>query len=133
VKSLLLQVVRFGAVGAAATLMHALVYALVVANRWTSPLAANTIAYLCALGISFVGHRHWTFATEAAHAARPTGDMAALVRYATVSLLGYVLNAAAVAFIVDVLRADPMFALLPMLTIVPAIVFVLSRFWVFRP
>ena len=60
---LLAQLARFGAVGGAATAVHSVVY-LATTARGLTALAANFAGFACAVVVSYLGHRHWTFAEQ---------------------------------------------------------------------
>lgn len=61
------RLIRFGAVGLAATALHlGVAWGLGAATAW--PLAAvNAAAYATAVGLSYLGHRFWSFQSR-----RPT-------------------------------------------------------------
>ena len=59
------QPIRFAIIGAAATATH-LVVGLGAIAAGVPPLAANPVAFAVAFGVSFAGHRVWTFANAGA-------------------------------------------------------------------
>ena len=54
------QIVRFIFVGGSAFAVHFSIVSTVV-PLGVQPLAANVIGFLVAFGVSYVGHRNWTF------------------------------------------------------------------------
>jgi putative flippase GtrA len=126
-----LQYGRFGTVGAAATTLHAAMFAALIELAGISPLVANAVAFGVALPLSFVGHRHWTF--RAADGDRPalrsaTGTMS---KFVVVALLGVCLNSLAVYVITETLNLPYACSLPLMVSVVPLAVFLLSKFWAF--
>jgi putative flippase GtrA len=124
------QYLRFGLVGGVATLIHVLIFAGAIERFACPPLLANVIGFAVAVGVSFFGHYHWTFALEAAHA-RPFARLA-LARFAAVALLGLILNSAVVGLITGLLGLDYVYAIPPMILVVPVVLFLLGKFWAFR-
>ena len=124
----LLQYIRFGSVGLAATAVHVLAFVMLIELAATSPLLANFLAFALAVLVSFGGHRRWTFRAEAADLRDPK---AALLKFILAALLGLTLNSSAVYLITELLDLSYWYALLVMVGIVPLIVFLISKHWVF--
>ena len=80
--------------------------------------------------ISFLGHFHWTFRSQTADRGWRQ-QRTALVRFAMVALTGFTLNSLAVVLVVNLLALPYQYALILMVSIVPLIVFGLSKFWAF--
>lgn len=115
----------FLAVGGAAALVHYVTVRALVAGLGLAPLLANPIAWCVAFGVSFVGHRHLSFALQAAPMAR------SLRRFAVLSLAGLFANQAAYAAL---LRFTPLrydVALVLVLAGVAGATYVLGRHWAF--
>lgn len=123
-----LQVFRFGLVGMSATATHVLVFAMLIEVAATAPVPANLIAWVVAFIVSFAGHFLWTFK----EAREQTGYSAVtrLPRFLVVSLFGLGLNTTIVYF-VERLGLHYMVSIILMVTLVPATVFVFSKFWAF--
>ena len=66
-QSLARETGRFGIVGVASTLTHAGVALLAHALPGMTPTLANFTGFGVALTVSYLGHYHWTFASEAPH------------------------------------------------------------------
>jgi putative flippase GtrA len=123
VPALVLQLVRFGLVGATNTALTLAAYALLVAMHAPVPLAA-AVGWGVGAVNGYLLNRAWTF-RGAARGAVPAA------RYVAVQLMGSALNAALVAIAVGhehLPRLTGELAVLPPVTI---LTFVLCRGWVF--
>lgn len=126
----LLRIIRFGLVGGLATLVHASVYAGLAGSEIVAPLIANLIAFAVAVSVSFIGHLYWTFHDHAAgYSAAERGR--ALGRFIVTATIGLGLNSCFVWLVVDVLRLSPLMAVIPMVTLSPAVVYLLGKHWAF--
>lgn len=114
------QIGSFGLVGVAATLLHAAVFSISTTALQIEPQLANVIAFLCALPVSYIGNMYLTF-----------GRRPKLSRFLVTAFAGYALNAANV-HAVQALDLPSLWAVPGMIVIVPALLFLLSLFWVFR-
>lgn len=126
---LILQYVRFGAVGLVSTSTHVLMFTAFIELACLAPLLANLAAFGIALLVSFVGHFHWTFRTEIENSERKAG--LALARFTAVAITGLLLNSLAVYFIVDLLSLAYPYAIALMISVVPLVLFLLGKFWAF--
>ena len=127
---LLAQGVRFGIVGLLATGVHIMVCIGCIEILGIAPLWANFPAFLVALIASFIGHFSWTFRMqhrELGGCWRPV-----LLKFALVSCFGLGLNTLAVYLIVNLLGYPYMYAVVLMVTVVPAAIFLLQKFWAFN-
>jgi putative flippase GtrA len=121
-RDLVSQIARFGAVGICATLTSYLV-ALLAASL-VSPFLANGLGYLGGVGVSYFGHRRFTFRSTRRHAS-------AFPRFAVASLCGLAASYAALA--VALARGLPTWtALLVSVGVVPLVSFLVMRAWVFK-
>ncbi len=124
------QALRFGLVGLLATGLHVGVFITLIEWAGFTPLLSNLWAWLLAFGLSFFGHFHWTFAHDASN--RTARD--ALPRFLLVSLFGLGLNSCIVILVVNLADWPYGFAAALMATVVPATLFVISKWWAFaRP
>lgn len=114
------QIASFGLVGVAATLLHVAVFSISTEALQIEPQVANVIAFLSSLPVSYAGNMHLTF-----------GRRPKLVRFLVTAFAGYTLNAVNV-HAVQTLGLPSLWAVPGMMVIVPALLFLLSRFWVFR-
>ena len=123
VPELLRTLFRFGIVGITAAGVHAGIFlALVEMFNW-SGLAANIAGFALAFVVSYLGQSRFTFGIA--------GPPGAVLRFLATALTGLVLNAASAWLIVDILERSPYWVLPFLLVIVPAITFLMMRFWVF--
>lgn len=118
------QLARFGVVGIAAMAVHWIVVAVIV-PLGIVPLIANIIGFAVAFNVSYIGHRNWTFASEAGHATT-------LTRFLGVSITSFMLNEAMYSLLLRYTALDYRIALFIVLVAVAALTFVLSRYWAFR-
>jgi putative flippase GtrA len=122
----LIELLRFGAVGGIATLVHALGYLLALSVL--APQAANFAGFAGAVAFSYFGHRYFSFKAQDARDARPKSGL----RFVIVSAIGYALNAGLVQMSDKVLGAPELgFWFIALVT--PVVTFLLLKFWVFRP
>lgn len=125
-----LQYCRFGAVGLLATGIHAAVFLALVSAMPTAPLMANFLAFCVAISVSFSGHFTWTFCADRSGLSR-WEKVCIFRRFAVVALLGLALNTGTVFLITDVFLWPPAYAAVPMVTVVPSISFLASKYWAF--
>ena len=118
------QIVRFGLVGIVATATHAGVAIALVEAASLPFLWANALAYGCAVGVSYAGHRGWTFSAKGAHRVQ-------LPRFIAVSLGGLGLAQAIGWGVHDALGLPYGVALACVVVGVPTATFTAHRFWVF--
>lgn len=117
------QVSRFGAVGVVAAAAHALLFAALVESGIPG-LLANSMAFCCAFFVSYAGHSRWTFA-------RAEGRRVELGRFGLTTMFGFLLNSVLAFVFVDLVGGSPWVAGLLMVTVTPAMIFILLRLWVF--
>lgn len=128
----IIRIMRFSAVGLLATLVHACVYAALVAMTEVLPLMANAIAFAAAVGMSFFGHAFWTFNHGMAqqvrrNISRPLG------RFLAVSITTLALSNFLVYTVTEGFGLHPLLAIIPMISIVPVSTYLLLKLWVFVP
>lgn len=127
---IVVQYAQFGAVGLTAAATHVLIYSAGIAWASLTPLAANTLAFAVAVLVSFFGHSRLAFRKQMAGQAKRQ-QRAALLRFVVVALVGFALNSLAVHLCVNILGWSDLSPVVFMLTVVPLIVFILSKLWVF--
>lgn len=123
----LAQLARFGVVGLLATAVHAGVYIGTVKPLLLTPLPANFAGFGCAFILSFLGHRHWTFAAQAAG----TPAAGSLARFLATALLGLASNSCITWLLVERLGLPSESALAGILFVTPLLTFACSKYWVF--
>lgn len=119
------QVFRFGVVGVCATLTHVGVVLALVEGGLAEPFWANVVAFTAAVFVTYFGNHGWTFRLAGGHVRH-------FPRFLPVALGGLAMNQGIVYLIVRVLAWDYRIALALVVTVVPAITFVLNRQWAFR-
>jgi len=124
-RPLVQQVPLFAVVGVAATATH--VAAALAARELAhlSPLAANLVGYLCAVGVSYLGNARFTFRRAVWHGPQ-------FVRFVGVSLIGLALTQGLTWLLVEQLDWPFGAGLAIVAVAVPALSFVLQRIWAFR-
>ncbi|WP_229418666.1 GtrA family protein [Pseudoduganella flava] len=88
-------------------------------------LHANVLGFLCAFPVSYLGHRHATFA------ATGVPHHLAMRRFFATAVLGFLVNEGLLALLVTATRLDYRAALVIVLGTVAALTFVLARCWAF--
>jgi putative flippase GtrA len=118
------RVVKFGMVGVLATLVHYGTAMALVSLRFTDLVAANVFGWLVALLVSWLGHRHFTFA-------KAEFKSASRLLFALVSLTAIAVSSA-IAHLVELWNVPPSIGLLVAIAVIPAVTFIGHRFLVFR-
>lgn len=116
------RVARFGVVGVVATLVHVAVAFAALAV--VGPVGAAVIGFLAANGVSYAGHRLWTFRETQ----RSVVDGA--WRHLVVSAFGMGINVATVACL-DYLGAPAQAAVLAGALVAPPLTYLGARHWAF--
>ena len=115
----------FVVVGVAATGCQ--VGVTLAAQRWlgAGPILASLVGYAAAVGVSYLGNSRFTFRRPALHGPQ-------FVRFATISLTGLGINLATVYVCTHALGWPLWLAMAPVVMVVPASTFLMSKFWAFR-
>ena len=94
---------------------------------------ANVLAFSLAVVLSYFGHSRFTFRPAAGveTAGGPIGDRRAFARFTVAAGTGLALNSAAAFLIVDYLGYPYVWAIAAMLLVVPLVVFLIAKLWVF--
>lgn len=116
--------VRFGLVGSLATVLHVAILWMLLSETFLSVLMANTIAFICAFGVSFSGNYFWTFGT-------PGSPKRAMLRFLTISVIAFLINSVLLGMIIEFDWLDPLQAAISAATAIPAFTFFASRYWGF--
>lgn len=123
-KALTWEAVRFAFVGGAATGAHAVLYAILISAGFT-PQLGNLAAFMCAFLISLLGHAYVTFPDKT----RSRRLIDAARKLAVVAIAGFCLNALFVFIITGIIRTEPLYALIFMVFVTPALTFLALKFW----
>jgi putative flippase GtrA len=124
-RPLLQQVPLFAIVGAAATLTHVVAALAVRELAGLSPMQANFVGYLAAVGVSYLGNARFTFRRAVLHGPQ-------FVRFVVVSLAGLALTQGLTWLLVEQMGWSFSAGLAVVAVAVPALSFVLQRLWAFR-
>jgi putative flippase GtrA len=120
------QLARFGIVGLSAAVVHFSVVVLLVESHHMQPLIANIIGFCTAFQISYWGHRQWTFnGTTQKHTI-------AFPRLLLVSVLAFIANEGMFYLLMEQFALPYPVALILVLSILPLVVFVVNKLWVFE-
>jgi putative flippase GtrA len=115
------EIIRFGAVGGAATITHLMAAAVFTKLfRDLDAVGINTLAFCVAFIVSYAGHRYVTFGKEGSPA-----------KFFITSLTGLAINNAVVYLASSIVEAK-LLAITIGTMIAPIAVFFLSKYWVFR-
>ena len=121
------QVVRYTITGGLVTALAAAFYWVLATFLAVAPLLANFVAYLVAVASGYVMHSRWSFKGHGRRddITRTTG------RFFIVSLVSLGLNSLWVWLLTGLLAGPTWWPVIPMLTVTPAVTFLLNRHWVF--
>jgi putative flippase GtrA len=119
------EFVRFGLVGCLATITHVAVFYATERGLDLHPTLATTVAFFCAVGVSYSLNRSWTFRVAADHARH-------LPRFVSIALACAVLNATIMHVGVELLGWSPTACLAIIILVLPGLSFGLQRQWGFR-
>nr|WP_321440049.1 GtrA family protein [uncultured Hyphomonas sp.] len=120
------RIMRFGIVGVAATLTHALVLWLAVEFGGIRPTFATLLGFFTAFCVSYLGHYNFTFRSSEPHSK-------ALPAFAFAAGTGAILNALIFSIMTDVFSAPYWHAFAVTIVMVPPVVYILSRSLAFAP
>ena len=116
------QLNRFVLIGAIATFVHLFVSRAILLYQANLPeLVVNSLAFVVAFFISFLGHRHFTFKVQ--------GSM---IKFLSVSLLGFLVNNTLLFYIVKAQFLSGWDAILLSTLSIPILTYLLAKLWVFR-
>ena len=125
-RQVLRQMPKFFAVGGGATAVHVAAALSFNGLAGIAPLWANVMAFFVASAVSYFGNWFWTFDAASRHGL-------AAPRFLALSLSCFAVNQAIVYAVVEWLGRPLWLAMIPVVIVVPAFGFWLSRSWVFLP
>lgn len=88
-------------------------------------LAANTLAFFLALGVSYAGNYLWTFGS-------PGNPRRALLRFFTIAVFALSVNSLMLALLTHYSWLDPLTAATISAAVIPLISYLFSKLWVFE-
>lgn len=121
-----LEIIRFGSVGLAVTLIHAVIYLALVSNNIFNIVDANIIGFIVAFVFSWIGHHYWTFKESNVSATK------SFIKFVLVALLGLASNILLTILFVDTLSFPKQSGVLPIVFITPTLIYLISKYWAFR-
>ncbi|GGO96264.1 putative flippase GtrA [Stakelama pacifica] len=123
------QLIRFGIVGGISTLVYALVYLPLV--TWVMPegwaVGAVPFAFAVAVAVGFPLHSMWSFK---GHGTRKR-DGSQQMKFIVVQGSGLVMNMGFTWLLVDLGGLADWAPLVPAVTVIPLVTFLINRHWVF--
>lgn len=124
-KALLLQIATFGAAGVVATLVHVVIGVSLNRLVGLTPFTANLIAFPAATCVTLLSNSRLTFRGHG-------GGAASFAKGLATVLFGLALNQLIVVVVVNQLGFPYEAALVVIIAAVPAVTFLLFKFWAFR-
>ena len=121
------QLVRYGAIGAAITILGQAVYYVLAETRTTSPLVAIAIAWIVGVVVGYFAHGWISFR---GHGERDDHTRIG-ARFVAVNVVGYVLNSFWVWLLVERLDGPTWWPIVPNIVLTPLMTFVLHRRWTY--
>lgn len=118
------EVVVFGIVGVCATLAHYFVASALSSALGISIFWCNLFGFLFAFSVSYFGHYHLSFRSDAPHAK-------ALPKFALTALLGFLVNNAALLALVWSAGEERIGFIAIAMVFSAGTVFIVSKFWSF--
>lgn len=115
----------FFVVGMLATLIHIIVFTILVESSFIAPAIASVPAFLVVLLFSYTANHKWTFQAFGLHHIY-------LPKFALVSISGLSLNVLITYTTVDLLHLWYGFSLAFVLIVVPAMTYLINRNWTYK-
>lgn len=120
-----IQVSRYSLIGVVAASVHYFV-AITCAWYWNWSISfTNVIAFLCAVWISFLGHRYFTFKEQ-----RSTSQKSC-TKFFTVAILGFVFNETTLVFLNNLKLFSVQVNLFLAIAATAALTFILNKHFTF--
>jgi putative flippase GtrA len=118
------QIFVFGLVGVTATVVHYL--AALFAHEWLTLglYTANLCGYLCAFGVSYIGHGRFTF--------RATLDAPTFLRFILTSVFTLTVSEVLLGLLESRAGLPHRISLAAAALVIPPMSFLLNKFWVYR-
>lgn len=118
------EIIAFGLVGGLATVTHYV--CAMISNEWLAVelYLANLIGYLCAVGVSFIGHSKMTFQMDMSRALFRRFFLMSVATFGFSELLLWCLETG--------LELPARIVMLVVVITIPVISYLLNKFWVYR-
>jgi len=121
------QLVRYVAAGLGVTLFSVLVYSAAATLLHVRPLLANSLSWICGVGVGYAVHSRWSFAAD-----KDKGEGVMVVRFLMASGFALALNSFWVWVATGLLHLPPLAPVPAMMFVTPLASFLLNRYWVFE-
>lgn len=118
------QISRFGVVGIISMLCHGVSLAFWIEIIGFSPVVSNSIAFLTAFSISYLGHYNWTFSSDSDHAT-------SLPRFFVIAASGFLINGIIMDVATNKYDLHYSWGFLIIVITIPLLTYFVSRLWVF--
>lgn len=118
------QISRFGVVGVISMFCHGVSLVFWIEVIGLSPVVSNSIAFLTAFGVSYLGHYNWTFRSDSDHAK-------SLPKFFMIAVSGFVLNGIIMDAATNKFGLHYSWGFLMIVVAIPLLTYFVSRFWVF--
>lgn len=123
------KILKFGGIGFVATTVHACVFTFFYEIFLFNTVLSNIIAFVFALGVSYVGHSYFTFHEQVSSAQL---NHSLRLRFLLTALSGLVFNIFWAYLFIDILHLNILFYSVGGLYILtPLSAYLLYRLWVF--
>ncbi len=125
-KELFALLARYGLVGIIATVVHSGIALIMHELVGLVPFWSHATGFCGGLITAYLGHYHYSFKDDGAHKNR-------FPKFVISSLIGFGLHQGGVLLLINYYQLDYTTQALPLLMVsVPALTFLMSKFWVFR-
>jgi putative flippase GtrA len=129
IRKLLKSLFWFGLVGGAAMIVHFYTVVAIFVPLNIHPLIANTLGFLIAFVVSYLGHAHLTFRNPS----KPNNtNLKSMYRFLSVAILGFVINQMIFFILLQHTQLGIDTSLAITLLFVSGVTYLLSRFWAFK-
>ena len=123
----LLQLVRYGMIGAGITALGQAIYYVLAETSTTSPMVAIAIAWIVGVAIGYFAHGWISFRGHG-----PRDDHARIGgRFVAVNLAGYAINSFWVWLLVEHLAGPVWWPIIPNIVLTPLMTFAMHRYWTY--
>ena len=119
------EVLRFGVVGIAATLVHVGVLTFGVEAIGVRPTLMNGVAFLMAVLVTYFGQSIWVFRN-------PVFNIFRMGKFIVVALTGLLANLVIMVLAVDFFRMHYLLGVVVALIVVPTQTLLINKFWIFK-
>jgi putative flippase GtrA len=120
------RIIRFGLIGACATLAYVLVSIIANESLRIAPMPTCIIAQGASFAISYFGHTVYSFRVKSDHSLF-------LWRFVLITGLTFVLATTTTWLIADVWRLSSRIAVAAVAVLIPLVSYFCNRYWVFAP